>query len=227
MMAEAERILVINPNASARVTHVIDAELNALRTVCPFTLDVLQNAGGPPGIASQADVDQVAPQVLDIISREKAAAYVIACFSDPGLLAARERLPDALILGSGEAAILEALTRGDTFGIISLSDASSLRQRRMVRMMGLGERYAGSRGIAATAEQSTSPDLLEKMLAAGSALLEAGANVIAMGCAGMAHFQPTLQERLGVPVIDPTSAAVAVAIARCMIKRGRAGDVAG
>jgi allantoin racemase len=220
-MAQTARILVINPNASARVTQVIDSELMSLRATCPFSLDVLQNIDGPPGIALQADVDQVAPQVLGIISKEKADAYVIACFSDPGLMASRERFPDAVIVGSGEAAILEALTRGDRFGIISLSDASSLRQRRMVRMMGLTERYAGSQGIEATAEQSTSPELFEKMVSAGSALAQSGANVIAMGCAGMAHFRPMLQDRLGLPVIDPTGAALAVAIGRCMVRRGR------
>jgi Asp/Glu/hydantoin racemase len=39
-----------------------------------------------------------------------------------------------------------------------------------------------------------------------------GADVIVMGCAGMARHRRPLEAVLGVPVIDPTQAAVAMAI---------------
>jgi Asp/Glu/hydantoin racemase len=35
-----------------------------------------------------------------------------------------------------------------------------------------------------------------------------------MGCAGMARYRKPLQDELGIPVVEPTQAAVAMAIGR-------------
>jgi Asp/Glu/hydantoin racemase len=51
------------------------------------------------------------------------------------------------------------------------------------------------------------------MEAVGRALMEKdGADVIVMGCTGMVRHRRPLEAALGVPVIDPTQAAVAMAI---------------
>ena len=41
-----------------------------------------------------------------------------------------------------------------------------------------------------------------------------GADVVIMGCAGMARYRKPLQDELGIPVVEPTQAAVAMAIGR-------------
>jgi allantoin racemase len=41
-----------------------------------------------------------------------------------------------------------------------------------------------------------------------------GADVVVMGCAGMAPYRKRLQNALGIPVVEPTQAAVAMAIGR-------------
>ena len=51
------------------------------------------------------------------------------------------------------------------------------------------------------------------MIEVGRALKEQdGANAIVMGCAGMARHRKPLEDALGIPVIDPTQAAVTMAI---------------
>ena len=40
-----------------------------------------------------------------------------------------------------------------------------------------------------------------------------GADVVVMGCAGMSRFKQPLEQALGIPVVDPTHAAAAMAIA--------------
>ena len=51
------------------------------------------------------------------------------------------------------------------------------------------------------------------MIAVGRELVDQdGAEVVIMGCAGMARHRRPLEQALGVPVIDPTQAAVAMAI---------------
>ena len=54
-----------------------------------------------------------------------------------------------------------------------------------------------------------------RMVAVGKELRERhGADVVVMGCAGMARYRKPLQDEIGVPVVEPTQAAVAMAIGR-------------
>lgn len=214
-----DRILVINPNSSRRVTQGIDTALDAMRVHSPFPIEVMDIPEAPAGIALQSDADTTAPLVQAAIRAHKAAAYGIACFSDPGVTGARENTPTTPIRGIGESAILQAMTRGDRFGIIALSHKSILRQRRLVRTMGLCERYAGSYPIETTAEGATDSLLLERMLDAATQLRKMGADSLIMGCAGMAHFQQNLEHQTNLPVIEPTRAAVALLIGDLLLSK--------
>ena len=62
---------------------------------------------------------------------------------------------------------------------------------------------------------------LARMIEVGRALKdEDGANAIVMGCAGMARHRKPLEDALGIPVIDPTQAAVTMALG--VVQLGRA-----
>jgi Asp/Glu/hydantoin racemase len=53
------------------------------------------------------------------------------------------------------------------------------------------------------------------MAEVGKALREQhGADVVVMGCAGMARYRKPLQDAIGIPVVEPTQAAVGMAVAR-------------
>lgn len=212
-----DRILVINPNSSTRVTDAIDQALSPLRQHSPFSIEVIDLPTAPKGVALQSDADTAAPLVQAAILAHPATAYAVACFSDPGVLGARENAPTTPIRGIGESAILHALTRGDKFGIIALSHKSILRQRRLVRTMGLGERYTGSFPVETSAEGATDASLLGRMKDAAHQLRIMGADTLIMGCAGMAHFQKELEKHSGCPVIEPTKAAVALLIGDLML----------
>ena len=63
------------------------------------------------------------------------------------------------------------------------------------------------------AETASDEGPLARMEAIGRELVEQdGADAIVMGCAGMARHRCPHEEAHGVPVIDPTQAAVAMAI---------------
>ncbi|WP_342627048.1 aspartate/glutamate racemase family protein [Nguyenibacter vanlangensis] len=214
----AERLLVINPNSSAVVTRAIDVAVDPLRARSPFAIDVMGLQGTPAGIAVQSDADRVAPDVLHAMRAHPARGYVVACFSDPGVPGAREELGGTPVRGIGESAILHALIVGDRFGIVALSRSAILRQRRLVRVMGVDARYAGSRAIDARAEETTSALLLDRMSEAACGLVSDGADTIIMGCAGMAHFREEIEGLCGRPVIEPTRAAVAALIGDCLLR---------
>lgn len=110
--------------------------------------------------------------------------------------------------------MLTALAQAERFGVIAIRARSIARHLRYLRQMGLMERFAGERPLEmSVAESASGEHTLEKMIAAGRALKEIdGAGAIVMGCAGMARHRRPLEEALGVPVIDPTQAAAAMAL---------------
>jgi Asp/Glu/hydantoin racemase len=44
------------------------------------------------------------------------------------------------------------------------------------------------------------------------------ADVIVLGCAGMAEHRQWLEQALGIPVVEPTQAATAMAVGRALLK---------
>ena len=216
----AGSIVVINPNSTVAVTAAMDEGLAPLRLPGGPAIECLTLAEGPPGIESQSDADGViAPLCRAIRARDNdAAAFVVACFSDPGLHSAREatRKP---VLGIAECGILTALTLGQRFGIIAILARSVPRHLRYVGAMGLTGRLAGDLpiglGVTELAQEAVT---LKRMIETGTRLRDdKGADVLVMGCAGMARYRGRLQSALGIPVVEPTQAAVTMAIGRARL----------
>jgi allantoin racemase len=214
----APSILVINPNSSTSVTAAIDAAMAPLRLPSGPEIEVVRLAEGPPGIASQHDADSVAAPLARLIAGRRADAFVIACFSDPGLHGAREAAGGRPVLGIGEWGLLAALSLGERFGVIALSRASVQRQQRMVRQMGLEARYVGSHPIDASATETTHDAIFDRLAEAGRTLVgERNANVVVLGCAGMASHRARLERAIGLPVVEPSQRAVAAAIGAVLV----------
>jgi allantoin racemase len=213
----ADTIIVINPNSTVAVTAAMDEGLAPLRIAGGPAIECLTLAEGPTGIESQSDADGViAPLCRTIRSRDDAAAaFVVACFSDPGLHSARDitRKP---VLGIAECGILAALTLGQRFGIIAILARSVPRHLRYVGAMGLSGRLAGDLPIGLGVTELAKEEVtLKRMIETGARLRDdKGADVLVMGCAGMARYRARLQSALGIPVVEPTQAAVAMAIGR-------------
>ena len=211
------RILVINPNSTEAVTRGIDQAVEPLRMAGGPAIDCVTLKEGPPGIETQQHVDGVVPHLLSLVSQKESqyAAFVIACYSDPGLHSAREatRKP---VLGISECGILTALTLGQRFGVIAILQKSIPRHLRYVGALGVTERFAGELPVdIPVVELSDEKKTFGRMVEVGSALRrQHGADVVVMGCAGMARYRKPLQDEIGIPVVEPTQAAVSMAIGR-------------
>jgi Asp/Glu/hydantoin racemase len=210
-------VIVINPNSTEAVTRGIDAAVEPLRMADGPPIECLTLTEGPPGIESQSDADSViAPLCRTIKGRDHAAsAFVVACFSDPGLFAAREATTKP-VLGIAECGILTAMTLGHRFGVISILARGVPRHLRYIGAMGVGERLVGDLPIGlGIAELADDGRTLSRMVEVGRTLRDdKGADVVVMGCAGMARFRDRLQDSLKIPVVEPTQAAVVMAIGR-------------
>lgn len=217
-------IFVINPNSTQAVTDAFDEALNPLRLPDGPKIECLTLAEGPPGIQSQMDVEQVTlPLVnlvrsLDIKNGASAGAYVLACFSDPGLHAVREATTKP-VLGISECGVLTALTKGHRVGVIAILRQSIPRHGRMFGAMGLTERVVAEVPLGINVVDLVDVDRTRAgLLRAGKALRDGHQiDVVVLGCAGMAAHRAWLEEQLGIPVVEPTQAATAMAIGRTLL----------
>jgi len=217
MSHPGDRILVINPNSTEAVTADIDKAMEPLRMPGGPAIECVTLKEGPPGIDTQAHVESVVAPIAAVVkSRDNdCSAFVIACYSDPGLHAVRE-VTSKPVLGIAECGILTALTLGQRFGVISILRKSIPRHLRYVGQMGLHDRMAGDRAIGLGVVEFVDEARTFSRMAEVAAELrdDDGADVLIMGCAGMARYRADLEEAVRIPVVEPTQAAVAMAIGR-------------
>lgn len=207
------KIKVINPNTTLSMTASI--EECAKRYAAPGTeLWAVSPETGVNSIECYVDEYLAIPGVLKEIVKgdqeEGADAFIIACFGDPGLQAARE-VTDKPVLGIAESAIAAAKMIAPYFSIVSVLDRSAKVTEdvvynngaekfcRSIRSTGLGVLEFGQdpeRGLAALARQSR------------LAVQEDKAECILLGCAGFVDFVDQLNKELGVPVLDGVMPAV-------------------
>ena len=219
-MTRRPRILVINPNSNEAVTEGLRQAVQPLNYPEGPEIACTTLAEGPYGIETQEDADSVTiPLRRKVEAAGDVDAFVIACYSDPGLHVVREGT-DKPVFGIAESGILTALTRADRFGVIAIKARSIPRHIRYLRQMGLMDRFAGERPLEmSVGEAATGDKTLDRMVEIGRDLRDHdGAGVIVMGCAGMARHRRPLEQALGIPVIDPTQAAVAMAIGTIAVR---------
>lgn len=222
-------VFVINPNSTEAVTAGIDAAMAPLRMAGGPDIRCLTLAEGPPGIQTQRDVESVIQPLARLAQslEEEAGAFVIACFSDPGLHLVREAVRRP-VLGISECGVLTAMTLGQTFGVIAILQGSIPRHLRTWGAMGVQSRFVGEMAIdMPVTELIDAERTLARMTEVGKRLRdERQAQVIVMGCAGMAAYRAPLQRALGIPVVEPSQAAAVMALGRVRLDWEAAGYAA-
>ena len=209
-----KRILIINPNSNSSVTAGIDDAVSGNRQAGKLAIDCVTLEEGPFGIESDDDVAAVVPLVVSRISADcgNYDAFVIACYSDPGVNESRTlcRKP---ILGIQESVAALSASFERQFGVLALGRESIQRHIAYIRNIGMQQFHAGERPLEMSVDEvANDPRALERIVMTGRELIdEDGAETIVLGCAGMAKHRRAAQEQLGVPVIDPVQAAVTMA----------------
>ena len=203
-------IKAINPNTSAEMTAKIG---NCARAVVgPGTVvDAVSPAMGPASIESHYDEALSVPGLLTEIALGEQAGvdgYVIACFGDPGLEAARE-IARGPVLGIAEAAMHTASFFGRGFSIVTTLSRTNGRSWDLAERYGM-QRFC--RGVHAceipVLELDTDPDARKIITeACRDAVAADDADAIVLGCAGMADLCEHIRNEVGVPVIDGVAAA--------------------
>lgn len=207
------RILVVNPNTTASMTAKIGAA--AALAAGPGTEIVAVNPeDGPPSIEGYFDeVFAIPGLIAEMAKRPDADAYIVACFDDTGLDAAR-CAAEAPVIGIGEAAFhLATLVAGRFSVVTTLSRSIPAIEHNLVRY-GLSSRCGRVRAsdVAVLDLERPGSDARHRISAEiGRALREDGAEAIVLGCAGMADLADALSREHGVPVLDGVASAVKLA----------------
>jgi allantoin racemase len=203
-------IRVINPNTTESMTATIGKCARAVAG--PGTLiEAVTPTMGPASIESHYDEALSVPGILEQIAdgeRNGVDGYVIACFGDPGLDAARE-LARGPVIGIAEAAMHAASFLGRGFSIVTTLG------RTRGRAWDLAEQYGPARscrGVHAceipVLELETDPAAQSVITrACRQALRDDGSDAIVLGCAGMADLCAAISAEIGAPVVDGVAAA--------------------
>jgi Asp/Glu/hydantoin racemase len=214
MAAMTGRILFINPNSNPRCGAGIAAALDPFRAEGFPAFDVVTLSDGPPAIVAWSDWYAAAGPILATIRREdnRTDLFAIACASDPALPAAREatRKP---VIGIFAAAVAQALTLAERFGVIALASASIARHALALRQMGTEARLAAEIAMDVDMDTLLDPGMTRAaMQRTARELVAAGARTVILGCAGMAHHRAAVEDAAGVPVVEPCQAAAGAAL---------------
>ncbi|HEX8510651.1 MAG TPA: aspartate/glutamate racemase family protein [Propionibacteriaceae bacterium] len=210
--AAPRRIAVLNPNTTVEMTAKI---ASCARAVVGSDTEIVAvtNSGGPPSIESHYDEAMAVPGLLADIRRcedDGVDGYVVACFGDPGLDAARE-VARGPVLGIAEAGMHAATMVARSFSIVTT----------LARTIGQAEQLVARYGYSAMCHSiyACEVPVLELDQPASEArklvvelcrrAVESDqSDAILLGCAGMADFCHEVSEQVGVPVIDGVTAGV-------------------
>jgi Asp/Glu/hydantoin racemase len=206
------RIIVVNPNSNAIMTAMIDRRLDVLRRR-RTAIECLTLEAGPPAIENAAHSRQViAPLCARVAALGPIDAVVIACFSDPGLAELRALMP-CPVLGFCESGVRAAIGQGGYYGILTNLDDDIPDEIAYLHAHHLADKLASIEAIGIPVRKFPEhPDPLTPMAAAVEKLRKSGASSVVLGCAGFSAFADQLGQATGMKIVDPTIAAVEMAI---------------
>lgn len=226
------KIKVINPNTTWSMTRKIG---QAAQSVCSPDVEILAVSPlrGPASIEGHYDEAMACIGLLEEVQKGEAEgcdAYVIACFGDPGLDAARE-MANGPVIGVAEAAMRTASYLATGFSVVTTLQRTVVIAEHLVDKYGVRNhcrKVRASELAVLELEDPQSNAYATILQECRKALSEDGSGAIVLGCAGMADLCQRLQDELGVPVIDGVSVAAITAegLVRARLTTSKLGDYA-
>jgi allantoin racemase len=208
------RILVVNPNTSSSMTGAIAR--SARRAASPGTeILAVQPSFGPEAIDCASESYLSAVAVMDRIMAvdEPYDAVVLAGFGEHGREGVQE-ITDVPVMDIAESSAHVAQMIGRGYSVITTLARSVGAIEDRLRLAGLADRCMSVRSCGlSTAEVDADPQaaVAAVLAEAERAVHEDRAEVICLGCGGMAGLEEAITARLGVPVVDGVAAGVRLA----------------
>ncbi|HEY3315763.1 MAG TPA: aspartate/glutamate racemase family protein [Bacillota bacterium] len=215
MIAESgprrRRIMVINP-VGTDFWDDSDGAYFRRQARAGTVIDVVSLEGGPSSLEGAYYETLAIPRVLRRVleGAPDCDGMLVNCFLDPGVIAAREAV-DLPIGGPGESAMLLACLLGHSFAVLTVKRSLAGRHYTQARVLGLQDRLASVIELGIPVLDLLSKPERTVEVAVRQARLARdrdGAEVIVLGCTGMATLAESIQKELDVPVVEPAAAAL-------------------
>jgi len=213
MTKENVKIRVVIPNTSQEFLKAHRAEL---REEFP-EIEVVSLSAGPESLEDFLDEVVSGPDTVRLVKEAEEKGFdavVISCFCNPAIDACRS-VVSIPVVGAGIASLLVASSIGERIAVVTVLEETIPSIEHFIKVLGLTNVVsvrACSIGVLELEQdrEKTVSALLEESLAT---IKEDRADVIALGCTGMAGIDKVLMEELKkrgyeVPVIDPARAAI-------------------
>ena len=208
------RILVVNVNTTESITETIAQQARAIAS--PGTEIVgLTPYFGAESVEGNFESYLAAIAVMDRVMAydQPFDAVIQAGYGEHG----REGLQELLnvpVVDITEAAASTAMFLGHAYSVVTTLDRTVPLIEDRLKLAGLSQRCASVRasGMAVLELEEDPPAAMEAIVRqAELAIREDKAEVICLGCGGMAGLDEQIRQRTGVPVVDGVTAAVMIA----------------
>ena len=205
------KLKLINPNTTAKMTMAIAA--GARKAASPgVEVEAVTARDGPPAIEGRYDEAFAATATVENVREDdgKADAFIVACFGEPGLLAAREATVKPVV-GIAHAAMCVATMVAERFAIVTTLARTIPISSRLVHAYGM-EKFCAPIRAAEVPVLALEQDAEQAYRAIENEGRQAVAHddigAVILGCAGMSAMTDRLAGVLGVPVLDGVACAV-------------------
>ena len=208
------RLLVVNPNTSVEMTETIRRSASLAASAIGVAVETLCPSNGPESIEGRFDEIVSAYWTLDCVMQvvDQYDGVVVACYGPHPAIEGIREATCVPTMGIMEASVLYALPLGARFSIVTTSFRWQPLLLEGIKLLGVEARCASVRssGLAVLDLDRLPQDEVRARLAAEARLAveNDGAEVILLGCAGMAGLQESVASAAGVPVVDAVWAGV-------------------
>jgi len=204
------KLLVIDPVVNKNFDEITAKHLK-IKVSASTELKIVSINKGPISIETYFDEMLAAPDILRIIkeNKEKYDGFFINCFADPGIPAARE-LTSKPVLGAGEGSFMVTAMLGVPFSVVSTGDNAKNKIGLRLHAYGL-DRFRSAVGIKETVlNLNKNLDYTVNLIVEYSKkeIEKYDSEAILLGCTGMAPAAKMISEKLGFPVVEPSSAGI-------------------
>jgi allantoin racemase len=137
---------------------------------------------------------------------------IVNCFLEPGVPILKKKLRgEVVVVGPAEASLSFASVYGDIVVVtVGAVEESINLIKEKVRALGFEKKVVGVRGIPVGVEDIDidKKKVLELLVVEAKKAMIAGADVVVLGCTGLAGLAKDVEKKVGIPVIDPAWASI-------------------
>ena len=206
------RVLVVNPVGHSKWDEQ-DKRIYQSFASQDTIVDVVSLPQGPPSVETPEAHAEVIPLVVKRVLefKDKYDGFIVNCFLDPGVNLLKG-LIEKPVVGPCEASMALASMVSSKIGIVTVGNEALWMIEEHVRELGFGDKLVALEGIdLGVLDIDKDIELtVKKLVEASRRALEKGAEVIVLGCTGLAGLAEKVEREISVPVVDPSGAAIKV-----------------